>query len=108
MSLPGAKIAGKSVASVWIDDFGFKPATKRITTIQLESKIFHQIHHYANPIMYSFAELEEMVKWCYSTFGPRGYNSNNMQTAWNYNCEPDYMFWFSDEKNLMLFILRWS
>lgn len=108
MSLPGAKIAGRAVAGVWIDDFGFEPAVKRITTFQLESKIFHQVHHYANPIMYSFAELEEMVKWCHTTFGPRGYNSNNMQTAWDYNCEPDYMFWFSDEKHLMLFILRWS
>ena len=108
MSLPGAKIAGRAVAGVWIDDFGFEPATKRITTFQLESKIFHQIHHYANPIMYSFTELEEMVEWCHNTFGPRGYNSNNMQTAWDYNYEPDYMFWFSDEKNLMLFILRWS
>lgn len=105
MSLRGANASITVIDDPWWED---SKGSKRITTFQLESKIFHQTHYYANPIMYSFAELEEMAKWCHDTFGPRGFNQNNMQTAWEYNCEPDYMFWFSDEKNLMLFILRWS
>jgi len=104
MSLHGVNASNTIIDEWWEDPKG----SKRITTFQLESKIFHQTHYYANPIMYSYAELEEMVKWCHATFGPRGFNQNNMQTAWEYNYEPDYMFWFSDEKNLMLFILRWS
>jgi hypothetical protein len=59
MSLHGAR-----ATSVWIDDFGFEPAAKRIATLTRESKIFGETLHYANPIMYSFAELEEMAKWC--------------------------------------------
>lgn len=108
MSLPGAKVFGRSVAGVWIDDFGFEPAQRRIATFTRDSKIFHQTHYYANPIMYSFAEMEEMAYWCHDTFGPRGFNQNNMQTAWDFQNDPDYIFWFSDEKNLVLFILRWS
>lgn len=106
MSLNGDKVTGRSVAGVWLDDF--EPAQRRIATFSRESKIFHQIHHYANPIMYSFVELETMAEWCYKTFGPRGYNQANMHTAWDYTNDPDYIFWFSDEKNLTLFILRWS
>ena len=105
MSLRGVNASVTVVDDPWWEDL---KGSKRITTFQLESKIFRQTHYYANPIMYSFAELEEMAKWCHDTFGPRGFNQNNMQTAWEYNCDPDYMFWFSDEKHLMLFILRWS
>lgn len=101
-------LRGVNASSVWIDEATFEPTPKRIATFSRESKIFYQTHHYANPIMYSFAELEEMVTWCHKTFGPRGYNQNSMYTAWDYTNEPDYMFWFSDEKNLMLFVLRWS
>lgn len=103
MSLHGVK-----ATSVILDDFAFEPAQRRIATITRESKIFHQTFHYANPIMYSFTEMEEMAYWCHDTFGPRGFNQNNMHTAWDFQNDPDYIFWFSDEKNLMLFILRWS
>ena len=64
--------------------------------------------YYANPIMYSFAELEEMAEWCYDTFGPQGYNQSTMQSAWDFQNDPDYIFWFREEKHLMMFILRWS
>jgi hypothetical protein len=103
MNLRGAKVTG-----VWIDEFAFEPTSKRIATFTKESKIFHQTHYYANPIMYSFAEMEEMAYWCHDTFGPRGFNQEKMHTAWDFQNDPDYIFWFSDEKNLMLFILRWS
>jgi hypothetical protein len=103
MSLHGAR-----ATSVWIDDFGFEPAAKRIATLTRESKIFGETLHYANPIMYSFAELEEMATWCYKTFGAAGYNPCNMQTVWDYQYDPDYIFWFGEEKHLMMFILRWS
>lgn len=103
MSLHGVK-----ATSVILDDFAFESAQRRIATITRESKIFHQTFHYANPIMYSLAEMEEMAYWCHDTFGPRGFNQNNMQTGWDFQNDPDYIFWFSEEKNLMLFILRWS
>lgn len=82
--------------------------TRRISTFSRDSKIFQQTHYYANPIMYSFAEMEEMAYWCHDTFGPRGFNPKKSQTGWDFQNDPDYIFWFSDEKNLMLFILRWS
>ena len=102
-------VNGRSVAGIWIDEFKvFEPAARRIATFTRESKIFHETHYYANPIMYSFAELGKMAEWCHDTFGPRGHNLNNMYIAWDYTNDPDYVFWFSNEKNLMLFILRWS
>ena len=42
------------------------------------------------------------------TFGATGYNPYNMQTVWDYQYDPDYIFWFGEEKHLMMFILRWS
>ena len=103
MSLHGAR-----ATSVWIDDFGFEPAAKRIATLTRESKIFGETLHYANPIMYSFKEMDEMAYWCHDTFGDRGYRQHTMELIWDFNADPDYIFWFGDEKNLMLFILRWS
>jgi hypothetical protein len=49
-----------------------------------------------------------MATWCYKTFGAAGYNPCNMQTVWDYQYDPDYIFWFGEEKHLMMFILRWS
>ena len=104
MSLRGVRPISVIVDEWWTD----QPAARRIATFTRDSKIFHQTFHYANPIMYSFAEMEEMAYWCHDTFGPRGFNQNNMQTGWDFQNDPDYIFWFSDEKNLVLFILRWS
>lgn len=100
-------LRGVKATTIIMDDAPSGPQ-RRIATFSKDSRIFHQTHYYANPIMYSFAELENMVKWCHDTFGPRGYNQNNMYTAWDFHNDPDYIFWFSDEKNLTLFILRWS
>ena len=104
MSLRGVNATSVIIDEWWEDQ---TPA-KRITTFQLESKIFHQTHYYANPIMYSFDELNEMSKWCWKTFGEPGYHQATMTIIWDYRVDPDYMFWFSEEKNLTLFILRWS
>jgi hypothetical protein len=101
-------LSGVKATSVWLDDFGFEPATRRISTLTRESNIFGETLHYANPIMYSFAELEEMAEWCYKTFGATGYNPCTMQTVWGYQYDPDYIFWFGEEKHLVMFILRWS
>lgn len=101
-------LRGVKATSVILDDFAFEPAQRRIATFARDSKIFKQTHYYANPILYSFAEMEEMAYWCHDTFGPRGFNPKNSQTGWDFQNDPDYIFWFSDEKNLMLFVLRWS
>lgn len=106
MSLRGAKVTG-----VWVDEMGFEPAARRIHTFQRDrSKLYvdKTPYHYANPIMYSFAEMEEMAYWCHDTFGPRGYRQNTMELIWDFNADPDYIFWFKEEKHLMMFILRWS
>ena len=103
MSLHGVK-----ATSVILDDFAFEPAQRRIATFTRESKIFGETFHYADPIMYSFTELNEMSKWCWKSFGEPGYHQGTMSTIWDYRVDPDYIFWFSDEKQLMLFILRWS
>lgn len=105
MSLLGAK-----ATSVWIDDFGFEPAARHIATVTIDNKLLidKKPYHYANPIMYLFTELEEMAQWCWDTFGPCGYRHDTMRTVWNYRSDPDYLFWFDEEKHLMMFILRWS
>ena len=101
-------LRGANVTSVWIDDFAFEPTPRRIATFTKESKIFGETIHYANPIMYSFDELFEMAKWCWATFGESGYRQDTMTTIWDYRSDPDYVFWFGEEKHLMMFILRWS
>jgi hypothetical protein len=105
MNLHGAK-----ATSVWIDDFGFESAARRIATFTKDTKLLidKTPYHYANPIMYSFTELEEMAQWCWDTFGPCGHHQETMRTVWNYRSDPDYVFWFDEEKHLMMFILRWS
>ena len=105
MSLHGVK-----ATSVWIDDFGFEPTPRRIATFTKDNKLLidKTPYHYANPSMYSFTELEEMAQWCWDTFGPCGYRHDTMRTVWNYRSDPDYIFWFDEEKHLVMFILRWS
>lgn len=101
MSLLGASAKANS------DWLASRPG-RRIATFSREGKITGQTYHYADPIMYSFAELEEMAYWCHDTFGPRGYDQNKMHVTWDFQNDPDYIFWFDDEKKLILFILRWS
>ena len=105
MNLSGVKATG-----VWIDEMGFEPAAKRIATSIRDTTLFidKTPYYYANPILYSFTELEEMAQWCWDTLGPCGYRPETMRTVWNYQAEPDYIFWFEEEKHLMMFILRWS
>ena len=105
MSLHGVR-----ATSVWLDEFGFEPAQRRIDTFTKDTKLLidKTPYHYANPIMYSFTELEEMAQWCWDTFGPCGHHQETMRTVWNYRSDPDYVFWFDEEKHLMMFILRWS
>ena len=103
-------LRGVKANTIIIDDV--EPTPKRIDTFVLDRKKYmsddRTLSHCANPIMYSFTELEEMVDWCYTTFGDRGYRPSTMETVWNYQAEPDYVFWFGEEKHLMLFMLRWS
>ena len=86
------------------------PQARRIATSIRDTALFidKTPYCYANPIMYSFTELEEMAQWCWDTFGPCGYHQETMQTVWNYRSDPDYIFWFKEEKHLTMFILRWS
>ena len=102
MSLRGVK-----ATSVILDDFAFEPPPKHISTFSGERR--GETAHYANPIMYNSDELHQMVMWCIDTFGKPGeININTLEKKWDYQQSPDYFFWFYDEKNLMLFILRWS
>ena len=104
-------LRGVNTTTVILDDVPFEPADRRILTFQRDrSKLYvdKTPYHYANPIMYSFAELEEMAYWCHDTFGHRGYRQNTMELVWDFNADPDYIFWFKEEKHLMMFILRWS
>jgi len=93
-----------------IDDFKPIPTTRRIHTFIGDTRLLinQTPYHYANPIMYSFEELNEAAKWCFDTFGHPGHNQETMQTVWNYQSSPDYIFWFGEEKHLVMFILRWS
>lgn len=82
--------------------------SRRIHTFSKGNKIFGETFHYANPVMYSFDELEKALRWCQKTFGSPGYRVDTMKTVWNYDVDSGYVFWFGEEKDLMLFILRWS
>jgi hypothetical protein len=97
MNLSGAK-----ATSVWLDDFGFEPAPRRIATSIRDTALLidKTPYHCANPIMYTFTELEEMIRWCRVTFGPG-------PKVWYYQSDP-YVFCFGEEKHLTMFILRWS
>lgn len=102
-------LRGANAHSVWIDEvFAFEPEPKRIATFTKESKIFRDTFHYASPIMYNYTELAEMRKWCWEIFGDPGYHTHDMKTTWDYTNYPDCIFWFSDEKHLTMFILRWT
>jgi hypothetical protein len=103
MSLHGAR-----ATICLIDEFGFESVARRIATFTRDSKVFGETLHYANPIMYSFDEIFEMAKWCWNTFGSMGYRHETMTTVWDYQSDPDYVFWFGEEKHLTMFILRWS
>lgn len=102
MNLPGGE------ALHYDSSIKFGSSPRRISTFTKESKIFGETHYYADPIMYSFDELAQATKWCFETFGEPGYNQNTMKTTWNYSNEYGYLFWFGEEKYLMLFLLRWS
>lgn len=99
-------ICGKTATFIVFDEI--QPAPRRIATFSRENKIFGDTFHYANPIMYSYDELAKMRNWCWETFGTPGYNMETMTTVWDFHAYPDFVFWFGEEKHLMLFILRWS
>jgi len=103
-------LRGVSASYTIVDEMDSCMPPKRINTFVRNHKLYDEGKplHYADPIMYSFAELEEMVDWCYATFGECGYRISSMETVWSYQAEPDYIFWFGEEKHLVLFILRWS
>lgn len=103
-------LRGVSASYTIVDEVDSWMPTKRIRTFvrDRQGRGGGKLLHYADPIMYSFAELVEMVDWCCATFGGCGYRVNSMETVWSYQADPDYIFWFSEEKHLMLFILRWS
>lgn len=101
-------LRGVNATIVSVDEYTWEALPRRIATFTKESKIFGETLHYANPIMYSFDELFEMAKWCWATFGYSGFRPEINTTVWDYRSDPDYIFWFGEEKYLTLFILRWS
>ena len=114
-------LRGVSASYTIVDDLDSWTPPKRIDTYTPSAQI---PYHYAIPSGYSFAEKVEMFEWCCKTFGAPGYRVESMHKVWDYQKHPDaksfapnaryfysdaeYFFWFSEEKNLMLFILRWS
>jgi hypothetical protein len=52
------------------------------------------------------AKWNEMMEWMVKTFGPTPFDSIWMpDQRWHVN---NSKFWFRDEKDLTMFILRWS
>lgn len=102
MSLRGVK-----ATTIIVDDF--EPMAKRIATFTRDTRLLidKTPYYYADPILYSGEELRGMVDWCWKTFGTPDYQKT-MHAVWNYQSHPDYLFWFREEKHLMMFILRWS
>jgi len=113
-------LRGVSASYTIVDEVDSWMPPKRIDTYTPSAQI---PYHYAIPSGYSFAEKVEIVEWCCETFGMPGYRVESMHTVWDYQKNPglktapnaryfysdaEYFFWFSEEKHMMLFILRWS
>lgn len=80
---------------------------KHLNTYTIKSIVFGDSLHYAEPISYPYSDHDEIIRWCYRAFGSPGYHIDTHETVWDFTNTP-FRFWFSDEKNLMLFVLRWS
>lgn len=51
-------------------------------------------------------EVATIHKWCHDTFGPPGYNPLTINFEWSESVTGRFII-FGNEKNLMLFKLRW-
>lgn len=93
--------------TVYIDDSYYTDESRHIRTFTTESKIFGDTFHYCQLKKYSDAEYNEILSWCIKNFGYPGYRVESNDTIWDYLSNAR-MFWFADQKNQMLFVLRWS
>jgi len=50
---------------------------------------------------------KEITKWCYQNFGAPGMNTLTKQTRWKDSIQYGEVY-FSNQKDLVWFILRWS
>lgn len=92
--------------TVYIDD-SYVEEQRGIRTFTTESKIFGDTFHYGQLKKYSDAEYNEILSWCVENFGYPGYRVDTRDTIWDHLSNAK-LFWFSDQKNLTLFVLRWS
>jgi len=49
----------------------------------------------------------DIAKWCYNTFGEPGFIHNTQRTRWADDIHYGEIY-FSNEEDLLMFILRWS
>lgn len=95
--------AGKSQMALymrlWNDVFNHRPPSLEIA----EGKVFGETYYTVRPRGIPWYELEP---WCRETFGPTPEAGVWKPSArWYMNAE---QFWFRDEKDRTLFILKWS
>ena len=80
----------------------FAPYIPKMSLILSENKIHGARYYTVRPI---FADWEGMEKWAIETYGKDS-------SIWESNCGRwymnDSMFWFRNERDRTMFILRWT
>lgn len=94
---------GKSQMAEYMKMF-YQMYYQEVPSLELdEGKVFGQPYYTVKPKGIPWYEMEP---WCRETFGPTPeFGVWEPNARWYMNAE---QFWFRDEKDRMLFVLRWS
>ena len=89
---------GKTYSSIWVDEHA--PA-KRIETGYADNQ--PRWPHWVRPCNYSESEWQGMGRWITDTLGDSNWLKEN--ALW---VGSDRKYWFRDERDRTLFLLKWS
>lgn len=94
---------GKSQMAEYMKMF-YQMYYQEVPSLELsDGKVFDQPYYTVQPKGIPWYEMEP---WCRETFGPTPeFGAWEPNARWYMNAE---RFWFRDEKDRMLFVLRWS
>ena len=86
--------------------------TTMVVNLTTEIKKWHGCkYHTVSPFLNSWSlsanndKWNEISQWCYDTYGKPGDPFTDVAERWYLN---NSAYWFRDESDLTMFILRWS
>ena len=91
---------GLTMDQIWWNNMWNNNITARLETGYDENQSSH--HYWVKLHNYSAEEWLEMNVWMLATFGNTDWSVNDHRAGGN------RMYWFRDEADRMLFLLRWS